>query len=384
MAGLVPGGVRLELLRQDHPYSGAYRRIATTRSDATGAYGFRVSRVFNSVRLRVRVAGSTKLISPELSLSAQVLAKLTVGAKKARTVRLRGTVFPATAATTVSLQRRSPSGTWRRVRTLRPARQGRPSAGLPHRRASHLARGELPHRGHAGRRRGTRAHREPHGDRGGAALAAGERAGVREAGPGSRVVDEAWDGEDLSGREFREVAFVDVDFTDARGSGVIFDACTFTDCRLSGVRFTGSQLTNCSLRATSLFDAELSDCKLLGSNLDHVRAELLRVSGGDWSFVSLREAALREARLEDVRLSEADLTGARLDQSSVRRCDLSSAVLVRASLRGTDLRGSVLPAIDPLTVGLGGAIVDPLQAMHLAAGLGLDVRDDEEPAPPGF
>ena len=42
-----------------------------------------------------------------------------------------------------------------------------------------------------------------------------------------------------------------------------------------------------------------------------------------------------------------------------------------------DLRGSDLSSLDPLTVELGGAIIDPDQAVSVASALGLEVRYGE-------
>ncbi|MEH3054730.1 MAG: hypothetical protein PGN13_12120 [Patulibacter minatonensis] len=120
LAGAAPGKVSLELLRQDYPFNGAYRRIATTRTNAAGSYAFRLSRVYEAVRVRVRVIGSTTVQSPELGVGSELLVKLTVGVRKRSTTRLRGTIFPVSGTgAKARLQRQSPSGTWRNVRTLR-------------------------------------------------------------------------------------------------------------------------------------------------------------------------------------------------------------------------------------------------------------------------
>ncbi|WGX96603.1 pentapeptide repeat-containing protein [Nocardioides sp. L-11A] len=51
----------------------------------------------------------------------------------------------------------------------------------------------------------------------------------------SAVVSERWDGQDLSGRTFRRVAFLDVDLTDAVARGATFEECSFRGCDLSPV-----------------------------------------------------------------------------------------------------------------------------------------------------
>ena len=73
-------------------------------------------------------------------------------------------------------------------------------------------------------------------------------------------------------------------------------------------------------------------------------------------------------------MREAELTGVRLGDATVRDVDLSGAALDHADLTGCDLRGSDLSALNPLTVQLGGAVIDQVQAIMIATALGLDVR----------
>jgi hypothetical protein len=119
VSGAAPSGVKLELLRQDRPFTSPYRRLATATTNATGAYSFPLSRVFAAIRVRVRVIGSSTLVSPELSVGSELLVRLSVGVRKARTTRLRGVLYPATAAANAVLQRQTPSGRWVKVRKLR-------------------------------------------------------------------------------------------------------------------------------------------------------------------------------------------------------------------------------------------------------------------------
>ncbi|MBO9531450.1 MAG: hypothetical protein J7513_00545 [Solirubrobacteraceae bacterium] len=119
VSGAKPGGVKLELLRQDFPYNATWRRIGTTTTSSTGSYNVRLQKAFNSVNVRVRVIGSTSLVSPAIRVGSQILVKITQGVRKARTSRLRGTLFPAKRGATAVLQRQTPSGRWVRVRSLR-------------------------------------------------------------------------------------------------------------------------------------------------------------------------------------------------------------------------------------------------------------------------
>ncbi len=119
LTGAAPSGVKVELLRQDYPFTGPFRRINTATTNATGGYAMSLTRVFSAVRVRVRVIGSTTIASPELPVASSLLVRLQVGVRKARTTRLRGTIYPASIAARAILQRQSPSGRWVTVRKLR-------------------------------------------------------------------------------------------------------------------------------------------------------------------------------------------------------------------------------------------------------------------------
>jgi uncharacterized protein YjbI with pentapeptide repeats len=124
------------------------------------------------------------------------------------------------------------------------------------------------------------------------------------------------------------------------------------------------------------FDATFTDCKFVGSRFDRCTFDLLKVRGGNWSFVSLSRADLSSATLHDVRMQEADLSGAMAHGTSIRGCDLSGAAFDGADLEDGDLRGSTITYLDPSTVRLRGAVVDLHQAVMIAEALGLDVRSD--------
>jgi fluoroquinolone resistance protein len=112
---------------------------------------------------------------------------------------------------------------------------------------------------------------------------------------------------------------------------------------------------------------------VLGSVFSSCSLRPLRVTGGDWSFVSLVDADLRGTVLAGVRLREADLRGADLTGATVSDCDLSAAVLDGSRWSGADLRGSDLAAFDPREVPLDGARIRAEQAVVLAQALGLRI-----------
>jgi fluoroquinolone resistance protein len=192
----------------------------------------------------------------------------------------------------------------------------------------------------------------------------------------STVRGEDWYARELTGETFEQVAFVDVDMTEVRTTGAVFDACTFRNVKLNASVHVDTAFSNCTFNGVTFFDTRLERCKLIGSVFDRCSFEIMRVEGGNWSFVELATADLRSATFRGVRLREADLTGAKLEGSTVRDCDLAAATLHRADLTGCDLRGSDLVGIDLSTVGLRQAIVTLPQAVVIVEAMGLDVRVD--------
>jgi fluoroquinolone resistance protein len=191
----------------------------------------------------------------------------------------------------------------------------------------------------------------------------------------STIYSADWDGRDLSGESHRNVALVDVDMTEASSRGADFFECHFRGVRFNASVHEDSAFVNCTFTRCTFFDVTFTGCKLVGSMFDDSTYNLLKVHGGDWSFTGLPGADLRGASFTDVRMREADLTGARCAGATLRRVDLSGAWFHKADLSRCDLRGSDLSTLDPRTTELTKAIIDPYQAITIATGLGLDVRD---------
>lgn len=110
--GAAPGGTRVRLLRQDHPFDAPYREIGRQTASAAGAYAFTLNRIYAASRLRVVADSTPSVESPSLTLRARVLARLSVSSRRAASVALRGRIYPAVGATRVSLQRRTTTGRW--------------------------------------------------------------------------------------------------------------------------------------------------------------------------------------------------------------------------------------------------------------------------------
>jgi uncharacterized protein YjbI with pentapeptide repeats len=188
------------------------------------------------------------------------------------------------------------------------------------------------------------------------------------------VSGEDWFGRDLTGEEHTRVAFLDIDLEEATGTGPVFTECTFAGVRFNGAVLADAAFVNCTFTRCSFFDATFTRCKLVGSMFDRCAHDLMKVSGGDWSFVGLPGADLRRASFEGVRMREVDLVGARCEGAALVRCDLSASWFHQTQLGRCDLRGSDLTGLEPFPVDITGAIITYDQAVTVAAALGFDVR----------
>jgi uncharacterized protein YjbI with pentapeptide repeats len=191
---------------------------------------------------------------------------------------------------------------------------------------------------------------------------------------GETYRDEDWYGEDLADRSYQGCEFHAVDLTEATSRGAVFTECVFGNVRLNNSRHLDSAFLRCRFLRCNLFEAEFAGCKLVGSTFTDCTLRPLKVEGGDWSFVGLPSADLRNTIFTGVRMREADLAKANCQDAALTGLDLSGAHLEGARFRGCDLRGSDLTALDPLTASVSGAIIAAEQAVIIAHALGLDVR----------
>jgi uncharacterized protein YjbI with pentapeptide repeats len=172
------------------------------------------------------------------------------------------------------------------------------------------------------------------------------------------------------------------------------------DARISGASLAANEAGSGRFARVQLENVDLKDSKLRAVELIDVIAERIDGSNGDWGGARLRRTQFRDARLTGLNLSEgeieetsfkackleyanfrhcelervsfedclltgADFQGARLDATLFSGCQLVEADFSKAELSLVDLRGSNLAPAGSV-LGLGGAIIDPLQLMELA------------------
>jgi uncharacterized protein YjbI with pentapeptide repeats len=189
------------------------------------------------------------------------------------------------------------------------------------------------------------------------------------------IEDEDWYGGELVERAYTGCTLRRVDLTEAVFRGGVFTECAFDNVRFNASRHVDTAYLRCTFRRCRFFEAEFTGCKLVGSVFtDCGSLRPLRIEGGDWSFVGLREADLRGISVRGVRMREVDLTGADCAGAVLADVDLSGAQLRGARFDRCDLRGSDLTALDPRSASLLEAVITADQAVVVAQALGLEIR----------
>jgi hypothetical protein len=120
VAGLGVGGVKVALLRQDFPYATPPAQVATQTTSSAGAYSFTVSPLYTSSKLWVVAQTTPAVTSPLATVHSALLTKLRISKRAKRTMTLRGLVYPAVPQGRAAVQRRTSTGRWIRVRTVKP------------------------------------------------------------------------------------------------------------------------------------------------------------------------------------------------------------------------------------------------------------------------
>jgi hypothetical protein len=121
------GGATVALERQDFPFSGPYRLVATKRASSSGSFSFTVGPLWALARLRVTTRTTIVAASPVIEVRNAVRVGLRVTRTGGGRVRLQGSVSPAVPQGRASLRKRSPSGRWVTVRRagVKPLRGAR-------------------------------------------------------------------------------------------------------------------------------------------------------------------------------------------------------------------------------------------------------------------
>jgi uncharacterized protein YjbI with pentapeptide repeats len=178
---------------------------------------------------------------------------------------------------------------------------------------------------------------------------------------------------DLSGQKAEAPSFAEVVFDKTRLSGTEFSKPRLQDCRLRSADLSAARWEHVRLRRVEIVDSRLLGADWTESDLEDVLFRSCTLDG-----ILLAASRWRSVRLENCSLKNAVLENAELPGAVFLDCDLAGADLRGALLAGADFRGSKLGGLQAGPKEMKGAIVDSLQAVQVAAILGVVVKEKGE------
>lgn len=152
--------------------------------------------------------------------------------------------------------------------------------------------------------------------------------------------------------------------------------CQLTLAQLIDVRFEGCDLAGGVWEQPELRRVEFEGCRALGLTLTNASLDDVRFQRCNAEHLRLWSSSLRSVRFEHCVLRQASFVESDLSGTVFWRCDLTGADLRGTKLAGADLRGSTLAGAQLGIAEIRGAIIDPAQAVHLAALLGVSVQEE--------
>lgn len=185
--------------------------------------------------------------------------------------------------------------------------------------------------------------------------------------------DEEWAFQELQGATFTQCVFRGAQMAELLTRNCKFIECDLTNVTLNGSVHEGSSFVNCRFAGANLFTALFKDCKMTGSGFEGADLRGFTITGGDWSFVNLRNHSLKGQKLTGVLLQEADLYGCDLQKADLRKADLTRAVLANAQTAGMDIRGAKVEGLDFMAFPVRGVRMDLDQAVLFAQSFGAKI-----------
>jgi hypothetical protein len=95
-------------------------QAATQTTSSAGAYSFTVAPLYTSTKLWVVAQTTPQVTSPLATIRGALLTKLRIAKRSKRAMQLRGLIYPAVPQGRASVQRRTSTGRWIRVKSVKP------------------------------------------------------------------------------------------------------------------------------------------------------------------------------------------------------------------------------------------------------------------------
>jgi uncharacterized protein YjbI with pentapeptide repeats len=185
---------------------------------------------------------------------------------------------------------------------------------------------------------------------------------------GVTLTDGTFENQALAGASFEQVrgrhlTFIRTKCLRLRMLDVRLDVCDLSAADMEEGHIRRTEFVECRLWGADFYKAQFQDVVFQACNAEHAV----------FASATFKPARFEQCNLHGVSFAEADLTGA-----VFQRCDLTQADLRGAKLKGADLRGSTLEGLLVNAQDLAGIIIEPAQAVQIAALLGIEVRAADE------
>ena len=178
------------------------------------------------------------------------------------------------------------------------------------------------------------------------------------AGTALLADNENYDGQDLSGGNFRDASLISSSWIEANLTGAQLANTNLTEANFTRANLTSANLESATLTNVDFTDAVIARTRFYSSNLtlsqlysttsykeknlSRVSFAKLDLSNGDFSGANLTATDLWRATLTNVDFTRANLTAADLGSATLTDVDFTDAVIVEADFRNSGLTLSQL------------------------------------------
>lgn len=186
---------------------------------------------------------------------------------------------------------------------------------------------------------------------------------------------------------YRQCSLNECDFSNQIAADIVFDqvACKRMNLHLAelqlaqvlDVRFDTCDLAGSTWEKAHMRRVEFLGCRILGIKVSNASFEDILVHNCNAELARFWSTTFKATHFEHCSLREASFQDTNLEGVIFRDCDLTKADLRGAKLAGTDFRGSIIDGVQVGLKELQGAIIDPTQVMHIAALVGVIVKEIE-------
>ena len=150
----------------------------------------------------------------------------------------------------------------------------------------------------------------------------------------------------------------------------------FDNADLTDTRFVNCDFSNTVFSGASVHNVEFVNCKMIGVSFDESRIKNVKFSESLLNLSGISESKLENVLFENARMVTADFFNNKFKNIDFDNCDLSEARFVDTPLKCIDISSSHFESLSIKREDLEGCIVSSVQAIQMAALMGLVVKDD--------